>query len=107
MHIPLAEIIDFEKEIRITGTDVGEAYRIRVYNSGKPINGTDIQNVWQSFYRADKAHSRKEGRFGLGLSIVKSIMTNHKCRYGVKNTDDGVVFTFEVSKDSEYYDEKQ
>ena len=43
----------------------------------------------------------------LGLSIVKSIMTNHKCRYGVVNVENGVAFTFEVAKDSGYYDNKQ
>ena len=90
--------IDFEKEIRITGTDVGEAYRIRVYNSGKPINGTDIQNIWQSFYRADKAHSRKEGRFGLGLSIVATIQNLHKQEYGVLNREHGVEFWFDIKK---------
>lgn len=90
--------IDCEKEIKITGTDVGEAYRIRVYNSGKPINGTDIQNIWQSFYRADKSHSRKEGRFGLGLSIVATIQNLHKQEYGVLNREHGVEFWFDIKK---------
>ena len=66
-----------------------------------------MPEIWDSFYRADKAHGRSENRFGLGLSIVKSIMDNHSCQCGARNVENGVVFTFEVSKDTVYYDNKQ
>ena len=89
---------DFEKEIIISCKDTGESYRVSVYNSGKPIKGTDLQNIWQSFYRADKAHSRKEGRFGLGLSIVATIQDLHKQQYGVVNKERGVEFWFDIRK---------
>ena len=90
--------VDFEKEIIITATETDEAYRVSVYNSGKPVSGTDIENIWQSFYRADKAHSRKEGRFGLGLSIVATIQELHKQKYGVINRENGVEFWFDIKK---------
>ena len=89
---------DFEKEVRITCKELQNCYRISVYNSGKPISGTDIENIWQSFYRADKAHSRKEGRFGLGLSIVATIQDLHKQKYGVLNREHGVEFWFDIKK---------
>ena len=90
--------IDFDKIIRVTATDVGTAYRIRVFNTGKPIPGTDIENIWQSFYRADKSHSREEGRFGLGLSFVATIQEMTGEKYGVENKVDGVEFWFDVKK---------
>ena len=90
--------IDFDKIIRVTATDVGTAYRIRVFNTGKPIPGTDIENIWQSFYRADKSHSREEGRFGLGLSFVSTIQEMMGEKYGVENKVDGVEFWFDVKK---------
>ncbi len=95
-----------EKQIEIRLQDSGDFYKIGVFNTGENIASNDLPELWDSFYRADKAHGRSENRFGLGLSIVKSIMTNHRCKYGVQNVENGVVFTFEVSKDSEYYDEK-
>lgn len=73
-------------------------YRVTVFNSGLPINEADIENIWQSFYRADKSHSRKEGRFGLGLSIVASIQQIHLQDYGVDNKENGVEFYFTVKK---------
>ncbi len=90
--------LDFERKIIITATDMGKHYRITVFNTGKPIPGSDIENIWQSFYRADKSHSREEGRFGLGLSIVASIQELHKQKYGVRNKDNGVEFFFDIKK---------
>ncbi len=89
---------DFDKIISVTAEDVGKSYRIRVFNTGKQIPGTDIENIWQSFYRADKSHSREEGRFGLGLSFVATIQQMTGEKYGVENKVDGVEFWFDVRK---------
>lgn len=90
--------LDFERKIIVSATDMGKHYRVTVFNTGKPIPGSDIENIWQSFYRADKAHSRKEGKFGLGLSIVASIQELHNQKYGVSNKDGGVEFYFDIKK---------
>ncbi len=90
--------LDFEREILITARDSGESWRISVFNSGKQIPGTDIENIWQSFYRADKSHSRAEGRFGLGLSIVAKLQELHGQKYGVINKEKGVEFWFDIEK---------
>ena len=87
-----------EKEIKVFITDIGDKYKVSVYNSGSFIDDKDKDNIFTSFYRADKAHSRKEGRFGLGLSIVKSIMDMHKTECGFTNKETGVEFWFEVEK---------
>ena len=87
-----------EKEIIVSISDIGEKYKVSVYNSGSFIDDKDKDNIFNSFYRADKAHSRKEGRFGLGLSIVKSIMDMHKCECGFTNKENGVEFWFQIEK---------
>ncbi len=94
-----------EKIIDISCEDRDNCYKIRVFNTGEHIAANDLPELWDSFYRADKAHARNENRFGLGLSIVKGIMTNHKCNFGVENTEKGVCFNFEIPKGSEYYEE--
>ncbi len=87
-----------EKIVKVFINEKNEKYRVSVYNSGSFIEDKDKDNIFKSFYRADKAHSRAEGRFGLGLSIVKSIMDLHGCECGFENSDDGVEFWFEVEK---------
>lgn len=96
-----------ENIIEISCHEYDSSIEISVFNTGENIAAVDIPELWDSFYRADKSHARSENRFGLGLSIVKSIMTNHKCKYGVENTENGVRFTFEVAKDADYYEQKQ
>lgn len=87
-----------KKLILICCKDIGDKFRFSVYNSGQNISDEDIDRIWDSFYRADKAHSRAEGRFGLGLSFVKSIQELHKNGYGVINRPDGVEFWIDIDK---------
>ena len=93
-----------EMQIDISYIDNGNSFSVYVYNTGEHIADNDLPELWDSFYRADKSHARSENRFGLGLSIVKGIMTSHKCRYGVENIENGVRFFFETAKDSNFYD---
>ncbi len=92
--------LDFENIIRVTAEDMGESYRITVFNSGKHIPGTDLENIWQGFYRADKSHSRAEGRFGLGLSFVATMQEIMNEKFGCENVADGVSFWFDIKKQS-------
>ncbi len=83
-----------EKIIKITTEKIHNYIKINVFNTGSKIDDKDKEGIFTSFYRADKAHSRKEGRFGLGLSIVKSIVDNHGCECGFENKENGVEFWF-------------
>lgn len=85
-----------EKLIEITVTEQGKTAKIDVFNTGSFVADKDKDGIFTSFYRADKAHSRQEGRFGLGLSIVKLITDNHGCECGFENKENGVSFWFTV-----------
>ncbi len=83
-----------EKRIEITAEKSGEEVKLSVFNTGSRVDDKDKDGIFTAFYRADKAHSRAEGRFGLGLSIVKSITDNHNCKCGFENKENGVTFWF-------------
>ena len=55
----------------------GSEVRIQVADTGIGIPPEASPHVFERFYRADKARSRQEGGFGLGLSIVKWIAESH------------------------------
>jgi len=59
--------------VEIAGSEV----IIRVADTGIGIAPDVSPHVFERFYRADKARSRQEGGFGLGLSIVKWIAESH------------------------------
>jgi signal transduction histidine kinase len=50
---------------------------IQITDRGRGIPKEDILNIFQRFYRVDKTHSRRLGGAGLGLSIVKTIISKH------------------------------
>ena len=63
-----------------------------VENEGAHISDEDLQKVWYTFYKVDKARNN-EGT-GLGLAICKAVLEQHHFEYSVENTDLGVRFTF-------------
>lgn len=86
-------------EIVLTAEDLGPTARISVSNTGKPIPEEDLSKVWIKFYKVDRARTRSYGGSGIGLSIVKAIMDAHGREYGVYNTENGVTFWFELTRD--------
>jgi len=85
-----------EKIITINIEKKSNTVRINIFNTGDGIKEEDIERIWDKFYKADKARSRDYGGSGIGLSIVKAIMTSLNMEYGCYNTDNGVNFYFEL-----------
>lgn len=70
--------------------------RISIFNTGRNIPEDEIDNIWVKFYKVDKARTREYGGSGIGLSIVKAIMTSMNQKCGVINREDGVEFWLEL-----------
>ena len=91
--------LEGEKEIEIKVLNEGEdRVKVTVFNTGTPIPEADIPNLWNKFYKVDKARTREYGGSGIGLSIVKAIMEGMNQEYGVQNFDNGVEFWFTLDR---------
>jgi signal transduction histidine kinase len=91
-HLAGENIID----IQVTRNEENGTVRVSVFNTGKNIPEEDIDQIWNKFYKVDKARTRDYGGNGIGLSIVKAIMESFHREYGVKNYENGVMFWFEL-----------
>ena len=84
-------------EIKILKMDE-HIVRVTVFNTGKAIPEEDLDQIWNKFYKVDKARTREYGGSGIGLSIVKAIMESMRQQCGVENFKNGVQFWFELEK---------
>lgn len=74
-------------------------YIFEVEDTGKGIKKDEIPYIWDKYYKKDKKHQRNVVSTGIGLSIVKEILTKHKFDYGVKSTlKKGSTFYFKIRK---------
>lgn len=56
---------------------------LEIIDSGKGIEPELVDTIWEKYYRFSETHQRPVKGTGLGLSIVKTILQNHKLRFGV------------------------
>ena len=82
-----------ESDITISLTDYKDYKALEIINYNTNISKEDIKNVFEPFYRVDKARTKKEDHGnGLGLYIVKQILEKHNLDFGIINVDNGVKF---------------
>lgn len=89
---------DSRKQVIIRTQARGDTIRINVFNTGSHLSDELLENIWNSFYKADDARTRIQDSYGLGLSVVKAIQTVLGQRFGAENVEDGVIFWFEVKR---------
>jgi two-component system sensor histidine kinase VanS len=70
--------------------------RLCVLNTGAKIPDDELPKLFAPFYRVDKARSRKDGRSGLGLTIVQKTLETMKIGFSLDNTPDGVLFCMDL-----------
>ena len=86
-----------DKRVHITVTNLPGKVRFEVRDTGAGIEEEEIENIWERYYKSEKAHKRSVVGTGLGLAIVKNILEQHHADYGVVSTKGkGSIFWFEL-----------
>ncbi len=68
---------------------------VSIKNSGEGIAKEDLRHIWERFYKTDKSRSNDKKGVGLGLHIVKTIITQHGGEiYAESETGKFAKFTF-------------
>ena len=73
---------------------------IQVIDTGIGIDEKYIQHIWERYYKVDKEHIRPVTGSGLGLSIVKNVISLNDGEYGVESKlNSGSKFWFSLPID--------
>jgi two-component system sensor histidine kinase BaeS len=85
--------------IKVIITETPKNGVIKVIDNGIGIPERELPLVFERFYRSDKSRDRKTGGAGIGLAIVKSIVTAHGGRVEAESTvEQGSCFTVSLPK---------
>ncbi|MGL4848494.1 MAG: ATP-binding protein [Clostridium sp.] len=84
--------------VKIDTKSKGDKVYVSIYNDGPTLTKEQRVKIWDRFYKADISRTNKVST-GLGLPIVRLILTEHGEDIWVENyKDKGVVFTFTLKK---------
>lgn len=83
-------------EIRIYADTVGGSTSLSVLNQGAQIPEEILPKLFDPFYREDQARSRRKGRSGLGLTLVKKALDFMEIPFSLENTGEGVLFRMKL-----------
>ena len=87
-----------EGEIKVTLQKEKNEINLKVTNKGKEIPKEMQEKIFERFYRADESRNRNTNRYGLGLAIAKSIVTNHNGKIEVQSINGYTTFTIKLKK---------
>ena len=67
-------------EITLSLTRQGKALRLTVTNAAPGLSREVLENMFDRFYRGDKARSSQQGGYGIGLAVAKAVVQAHRGR---------------------------
>jgi signal transduction histidine kinase len=65
------------RPVELSASQSGDSIALRVSDDGPGIPESDLENIFEPFFRVDRSRSKSTGGYGLGLSICKRIMEAH------------------------------
>lgn len=87
-----------QNEIVVEAEEGTDTVIVSIENKGVHIPAEQLEQIWDRFYRGESSRHRSTGGTGLGLAISRQILELHGATYGAKNTEEGVLFYFELKK---------
>lgn len=86
-----------QSQIKIYTKTKSKKVIVSIYNESDPIPENVLNKLWERFYKVDSSRTSKMST-GLGLSIVREILSQLNQEVWAENIDKGVRFTFTLDK---------
>lgn len=88
----LANACEYNEKGGVIKISVGSGWCI-IENTGKQIAQEELPHVCDMFYSGDKSRTSERKHMGLGLYLVKKILTLHNLNFDIRNSSLGVKAT--------------
>ena len=70
--------------------------KLEVANTSEKLSQDDMKHLFDRFYRTDSSRSKETGGYGIGLSIAKTVVDQHRGKISAASREDKVCFTVEL-----------
>ncbi|MGO3732978.1 MAG: HAMP domain-containing sensor histidine kinase [Vagococcus sp.] len=85
------------KEVLVSASLSYHYLDVMIQDFGEGISKENVDNIFNRFYRVDKARARNTGGNGLGLSIAQQLVDNYNGKISVKShLNHGTAFKFSL-----------
>jgi signal transduction histidine kinase len=77
---------------------------VEIEDNGSGVSETELENIFERFYRTDASRNSAKGGSGLGLAIVKKIIEDHGGTVyatGKEGVGTCICFTLEIANQEE------
>lgn len=74
-------------EIAVRLEKQGRTIRLSVFNTTPSIAKSDLNHLFDRFYRTDKSRNSQTGGYGIGLSIASAVVAAHKGKITASSKD--------------------
>lgn len=91
-----AKDTDFDGHIRIAAESTADEVTIRVSDDGIGISAARLPHVFDLFTQPDRSIDRSQGGMGIGLTLVKNLVTMHSGQIEAASEGEGKGSTFTV-----------
>ncbi|MFA5803117.1 MAG: ATP-binding protein [Melioribacteraceae bacterium] len=79
---------DENTTVLVSAEEINNSIKISIINTGPGIPDESLDKIFNRFYRVDVSRTRRTGGVGLGLSVVKSIVTLHNGTVNAESNSD-------------------
>lgn len=84
--------------VEIKTSAKGNSIIVEVANTGDAISSEELNKVWERFHKGDASRGIHKGGYGLGLAIVREIISQLDERIWVSSEEGFVKFAFTIIK---------
>ncbi len=84
--------------VKVTLQQTLDENLVRVTDEGSGVPESELEKIFETFYRTDMARSRELGGHGLGLAIARGAILRHGGRIWAENTATGLSVTLSLPR---------